>query len=87
MEREQDRRTNTGHRDCCGKDINGFDIVVTKDGEGHVIWGRGKWWILFRGGPMKALNSYPAEALRKVENDGTMTGQRSMSHQAIVPGQ
>lgn len=62
----------TGHRDCCGDMIRRRDTVITRDGEGRVIWACGKWWVVYPGRRAEALNRYPAAELRRVTEKVTV---------------
>lgn len=66
MMHKRQRYVPTGHRDCCGDMIRRGDTVATRDGEGTVVWVAGKWWIIYPGLRLKALNGYRADGLRRV---------------------
>ena len=87
MIEERLKYARTGHRDCCGDMIRRRDTVITRDGEGRVIWACGKWWIVYHGRRAEALNKYPAGEIRKVSEDGTIDSVPALSHKSIVPGQ
>ena len=81
----------TGHRDCCGEMIHEGDNVVTGNGYGRIVWLEGKWWIRFSDLSVERLNRYPANALRRVAEDGTIASVPSLvpapGAETIVPGQ
>ena len=62
----------TGHRDCCGDMIRRRDTVITRDGEGRVIWVSRKWWVVYQWHRVEALNRYPAEEIRRVAENATI---------------
>jgi hypothetical protein len=66
------RYARTGHRDCCGEMIRRRDTVITRDGEGRVVWVVRKWWIVYPGHRAEALNKYPAGELRRVTEEATI---------------
>ncbi len=66
MMHKRQRYVPTGHRDCCGDMVRRGDTVATRDGEGTVVWVAGKWWIIYPGLRLKALNGYRADGLRRV---------------------
>lgn len=72
MIEERLKYARTGHRDCCGDMIRRRDTVITRDGEGRVIWACGKWWLHYQGQGVKALNEYPAGELRRVADGYTI---------------
>ena len=77
----------TGHRDCCGDMIHEGDMVITKDGHGRIVWLDRKWWLRFSDQSVEALNRFPADALRRVAEDGTIASVPPMGQETIVPGQ
>jgi hypothetical protein len=81
----------TGHRDCCGDMIHEGDTVITGNGHGRVVWLEGKWWLKFSDMSVEALNRYPAGALRRVAEDGTIGSVPPLvpasDRETIVPGQ
>lgn len=87
MIEERLRYARTGHRDCCGDMIRRRDTVITRDGEGRVVWVVRKWWIVYPGHRAEALNKYPAGEIRKVTKDGTIAFVPSWDNKSIVPGQ
>ena len=80
-------RVATGHRDCCGYMIYDGDTVITRNGHGRVAWIQGKWYLRFSGLDVEALNRYPADAIRRLTEDGTIASVPSVGQETIVPGQ
>lgn len=72
MIEERLKYARTGHRDCCGDMIRRRDLVITRDGEGRVVWAGRKWWVRYHGRPAEALNKYPAAELRRVTENVTV---------------
>ena len=87
MIEERLKYARTGHRDCCGDMIRRRDTVITRDGEGRVIWVSRKWWVVYQWHRAEALNRYPAEEIRRVSEDGTIDSVPGLSHETTVPGQ
>lgn len=87
MSEDRLRTAVTGHRDCCGDMIRRRDTVITRDGEGRVIWVVRKWWIVYPGRRAEALNRYPAKEIRRVSEDGTIASVPVRDDETIVPGQ
>ena len=72
MIEERLKYARTGHRDCCDDMIRRRDTVITRDGEGRVIWACGKWWVTYPGRRAEALNKYSAEEIRRVAENATI---------------